>query len=99
MHRARTAMGHRGKRAVQHFAQFLGVGDGFQMAQGLHHRALIRQFVQPAQSLAQRVAATKARDDQFPTMGLATVYATLNVMVERRLLRPLAFENAVRFFA
>src|SRR5918997_3186321 len=36
---------------------------------------------------------------QFPTMGLATVYATLNVMVERRLLRPLAFENAVRFDA
>jgi Fe2+ or Zn2+ uptake regulation protein len=36
---------------------------------------------------------------QFPTMGLATVYATLNVMVERGLLRPLAFENAVRFDA
>src|SRR4051794_28606180 len=35
----------------------------------------------------------------FPTMGLATVYATLNVMVERGLLRPLAFENAVRFDA
>jgi Fur family peroxide stress response transcriptional regulator len=37
--------------------------------------------------------------DRFPTMGLATVYATLNVMVERGLLRPLAFENAVRFDA
>jgi Fur family peroxide stress response transcriptional regulator len=36
---------------------------------------------------------------QFPTMGLATVYATLNVMVQRGLLRPLAFENAVRFDA
>src|SRR5262245_48967607 len=36
---------------------------------------------------------------QFPTMGLATVYATLNTMVERGLLRPLAFENAVRFDA
>ncbi|MGE3270437.1 MAG: Fur family transcriptional regulator [Chloroflexota bacterium] len=36
---------------------------------------------------------------RFPTMGLATVYATLNVMVERGLLRPLAFENAVRFDA
>ena len=36
---------------------------------------------------------------QFPTMGLATVYSTLNVMVERGLLRPLAFENAVRFDA
>jgi Fur family peroxide stress response transcriptional regulator len=36
---------------------------------------------------------------RFPTMGLATVYATLNIMVERRLLRPLAFENAVRFDA
>jgi Fur family peroxide stress response transcriptional regulator len=36
---------------------------------------------------------------RFPTMGLATVYATLNVMVERRLLRPLAFGNAVRFDA
>ena len=36
---------------------------------------------------------------QFPTMGLATVYATLNVMVEHGLLRPLAFENAVRFDA
>ena len=40
--------------------------------------------------------AVRAR---FPTMGLATVYATLNVMVERGLLRPLAFENAVRFDA
>ena len=30
-------------------------------------------------------------------MGLSTVYATLNTMVERGLLRPLAFENAVRF--
>lgn len=37
--------------------------------------------------------------ERFPTMGLATVYATLNVMVERGLLRPLAFENAVRFDA
>lgn len=36
---------------------------------------------------------------RFPTMGLATVYATLNTMVERGLLRPLAFENAVRFDA
>lgn len=36
---------------------------------------------------------------RFPTMGLATVYATLNVMVEHGLLRPLAFENAVRFDA
>jgi Fur family peroxide stress response transcriptional regulator len=36
---------------------------------------------------------------QFPTMGLATVYATLNVMVERGLLRPLAFQTAVRFDA
>jgi len=36
---------------------------------------------------------------RFPTMGLATVYATLNVMVERGLLRPLAFEEAVRFDA
>src|SRR6185503_1972803 len=36
---------------------------------------------------------------QFPTMGLATVYATLNTMVERGLLRPLAFESAVRFDA
>lgn len=36
---------------------------------------------------------------RFPTMGLATVYATLHVMVEHRLLRPLAFENAVRFDA
>ena len=36
---------------------------------------------------------------RFPTMGLATVYATLNVMVERGLLRSLAFENAVRFDA
>ncbi len=36
---------------------------------------------------------------RFPTMGLATVYATLNTMVERRLLRPLTFETAVRFDA
>lgn len=36
---------------------------------------------------------------RFPTMGLATVYATLNVMVERGLLRSLAFESAVRFDA
>ena len=36
---------------------------------------------------------------RFPTMGLGTVYATLNVMVERGLLRPLAFEDAVRYDA
>lgn len=39
----------------------------------------------------------EAVQDQFPTMGLATVYATLNVMVERGLLRPLAFADAIRF--
>ena len=36
---------------------------------------------------------------RFPTMGLATVYATLNVMVERGLLRPLAFENVIVILA
>jgi Fe2+ or Zn2+ uptake regulation protein len=36
---------------------------------------------------------------RFPTMGLATVYATLNVMVERGLLRALAFEDAARYDA
>jgi Fur family transcriptional regulator, peroxide stress response regulator len=35
--------------------------------------------------------------ERFPTMGLATVYSTLNLMVERRLLRALAFDGAVRF--
>lgn len=39
----------------------------------------------------------EAVQDQFPTMGLATVYATLNTMVERGLLRPVAFADAIRF--
>jgi Fur family peroxide stress response transcriptional regulator len=34
---------------------------------------------------------------QFPTMGLATVYATLNTMTRCGLLRPMAFADAVRF--
>src|SRR3954454_6006715 len=41
----------------------------------------------------------EAVHDRFPTMGLATVYAPLNVMVARALLRPPAFESAVRFDA
>jgi Fur family transcriptional regulator, peroxide stress response regulator len=36
---------------------------------------------------------------QFPTMGLATVYATLNTMSSRGLLWPLPFADAVRFDA
>ncbi len=36
---------------------------------------------------------------QFPTMGLATVYATLNTMSRRGLLAPVAFANAVRYDA
>lgn len=36
---------------------------------------------------------------QFPTMGLATVYATLNTMSRRGLLTPLAFTDAVRYDA
>jgi Fe2+ or Zn2+ uptake regulation protein len=36
---------------------------------------------------------------QFPTMGLATVYATLNTMSRRGLLQPMAFADAVRFDA
>jgi Fur family peroxide stress response transcriptional regulator len=36
---------------------------------------------------------------QFPTMGLATVYATLNTMSDRGLLTPLPFADAVRFDA
>src|SRR5712692_11967196 len=36
---------------------------------------------------------------QFPTMGLATVYATLNTMSRRGLLAPLAFADAVRYDA
>jgi Fur family transcriptional regulator, peroxide stress response regulator len=36
---------------------------------------------------------------QFPTMGLATVYATLNTMTRRGLVRPMPFADAVRFDA
>jgi Fe2+ or Zn2+ uptake regulation protein len=36
---------------------------------------------------------------QFPTMGLATVYATLNTMSRRGLVKPLPFAEAVRFDA
>jgi len=36
---------------------------------------------------------------QFPTMGLATVYATLNTMSRHGLVRPLPFADAVRFDA
>jgi Fur family peroxide stress response transcriptional regulator len=36
---------------------------------------------------------------QFPTMGLATVYATLNTMSRRGLLAPVAFADAVRYDA
>ena len=53
-------------------------------------------LVQDHPTAAEVYDAVRSR---FPTMGLATVYATLNVMVERGLLRPLAFENAVRFDA
>jgi Fur family peroxide stress response transcriptional regulator len=51
-------------------------------------------LVQDHPTAAEVYEAVRVR---FPTMGLATVYATLNVMVERGLLRPLAFETAVRF--
>src|SRR5436190_8838852 len=53
-------------------------------------------LVQDHPTAAEVYEAVRVR---FPTMGLATVYATLNVMVEHGLLRPLAFENAVRFDA
>ena len=36
---------------------------------------------------------------QFPTIGLATVYAALNAMSERGLARPLPFADAVRYDA
>jgi Fur family peroxide stress response transcriptional regulator len=36
---------------------------------------------------------------QFPTIGLATVYATLNTMSRRGLLAPVAFADAVRYDA
>ena len=36
---------------------------------------------------------------QFPTIGLATVYAALNAMSERGLARPLPFAGAVRYDA
>src|SRR5882762_1805413 len=36
---------------------------------------------------------------QFPTMGLATVYATLNTMSRCGLVKPLPFADAVRFDA
>jgi Fe2+ or Zn2+ uptake regulation protein len=36
---------------------------------------------------------------QFPTMGLATVYATLNTMSSRGLVWPMPFADAVRFDA
>ena len=34
---------------------------------------------------------------QFPTIGLATVYTTFNIMAERGLVRPLPFADAVRY--
>ena len=34
---------------------------------------------------------------QFPTIGLATVYATLNTLTERGLVRALPFATAVRY--
>ena len=34
---------------------------------------------------------------QFPTLGLATVYATINTLAERGLLRALPFTDAVRY--
>jgi Fur family peroxide stress response transcriptional regulator len=36
---------------------------------------------------------------QFPTMGLATVYATLNTMSQRGLVAPVPLADAVRFDA
>jgi Fur family peroxide stress response transcriptional regulator len=36
---------------------------------------------------------------QFPTIGLATVYTTFNVMAERGLVRALPFADAVRYDA
>jgi Fur family transcriptional regulator, peroxide stress response regulator len=36
---------------------------------------------------------------QFPTIGLATVYATFNIMAERGLVRALPFADAVRYDA
>jgi Fur family transcriptional regulator, peroxide stress response regulator len=36
---------------------------------------------------------------QFPTMGLATVYATLNTMTEHGLVSPLPLADAIRFDA
>jgi Fur family peroxide stress response transcriptional regulator len=41
----------------------------------------------------------EAVHEEFPTLGLATVYATLNTLAERGLVRPLPFTGVVRYDA
>jgi Fe2+ or Zn2+ uptake regulation protein len=73
------------------------------LLQGAHLRLTPQRLAIAREVLAQdhptAAEVYEAVRVRFPTMGLATVYATLNVMVERGLLRPLAFEDAVRFDA
>ena len=71
--------------------------QGAQLRQTPQRLAIVEEVLtQDHPTAAEVFDAVRVR---FPTMGLATVYATLNTMVERGLLRPLAFENAVRFDA
>ena len=71
--------------------------QGAQLRQTPQRLAIVEEvLMQDHPTAAEVYDAVRVR---FPTMGLATVYATLNTMVERGLLRPLAFENAVRFDA
>jgi Fur family peroxide stress response transcriptional regulator len=71
--------------------------QGARLRQTPQRIAIVEEvLVQDHPTAAEVFDAVRVR---FPTMGLATVYATLNTMVERGLLRPLAFENAVRFDA
>jgi Fe2+ or Zn2+ uptake regulation protein len=59
--------------------------------------AIARSVLMRAHPTASEVF--EAVREQFPTMGLATVYATLNTMSSRGLLWPLPFADAVRFDA
>lgn len=57
--------------------------------------AIVRAVLEDNHPTAADVFETVRKD--FPTMGLGTVYATLNTMSQRGLLNPLPGPDAVRF--
>jgi Fur family peroxide stress response transcriptional regulator len=86
---------HRHEPGDEHAAEALLRGAGLRLTP--QRLAIAREVLTNNHPTAAEVF--EALQDSFPTMGLATVYSTLNVMVEHGLLRPLAFEGAVRFDA